>query len=160
MVVGDVMGRSLPEAATTGRLRTAVHTLADLELPPDEIMSHVNDIVGGMGEESYVTCPYALYDSTTRICSIAGEAFNGTVALTALLLSAVIIERNQALQDACDDLTEALTQLAADRPLSKQPPRTDSIHSAGSNPQRALGGDRQRGARRRAMAPARTNGRG
>ncbi|MGP4048382.1 SpoIIE family protein phosphatase [Streptomyces sp. 2A115] len=71
LVVGDVMGHGLPEAATMGRLRTAVHTLADLELPPDEIMSHLNDIVGGMGEESYVTCLYALYDSTTQICSVA-----------------------------------------------------------------------------------------
>jgi PAS domain S-box-containing protein len=71
LVVGDVMGHGLPEAATMGRLRTAVHTLADLELPPDEIMSHLNDIVGGMGEESYVTCLYALYDSTTQVCSIA-----------------------------------------------------------------------------------------
>jgi PAS domain S-box-containing protein len=71
LVVGDVMGHGLPEAATMGRLRTAVHTLADLELPPDEIMSHLNDIVAGMGEESYVTCLYALYDSTTRVCSIA-----------------------------------------------------------------------------------------
>ncbi|MEU0032839.1 MULTISPECIES: SpoIIE family protein phosphatase [unclassified Streptomyces] len=71
LVVGDVMGHGLPEAATMGRLRTAVHTLADLELPPDEIMSRLNDIVGAMGEGSYVTCLYALYDSTTQICSIA-----------------------------------------------------------------------------------------
>ncbi|SOE61116.1 PAS domain S-box-containing protein [Streptomyces sp. OV198] len=71
LVVGDVMGHGLPEAATMGRLRTAVHTLADLELPPDEIMSHLNDIVGGMAEESYATCLYALYDSTTQICSVA-----------------------------------------------------------------------------------------
>ncbi|WP_406415072.1 MASE1 domain-containing protein [Streptomyces sp. NBC_01614] len=56
------------------------------------------------------------------------QAFNGTVALTALLLSAVITERNQtlqALQEACDDLTEALTQLAPDRPLTTLPPRPD-----------------------------------
>jgi hypothetical protein len=71
LVVGDVMGHGLPEAATMGRLRTAVHTLADLELPPDEIMGHLNHIVVGMGEESYVTCLYALYDSTTQVCSIA-----------------------------------------------------------------------------------------
>jgi len=71
LVVGDVMGHGLPEAATMGRLRTALHTLADLELPPDEIMSHLNELVAGMGEESYVTCLYALYDSTTQICSIA-----------------------------------------------------------------------------------------
>lgn len=71
LVVGDVMGHGLSEAATMGRLRTAVKTLADLELPPDEIMGHLNDIVGGLGEDSYATCVYALYDSTTRICAIA-----------------------------------------------------------------------------------------
>ncbi|MFC9432001.1 SpoIIE family protein phosphatase [Streptomyces sp. NPDC056987] len=70
LVVGDVMGHGLPEAAAMGRLRTAVRTLADLELPPDEIMGHLNDIVGEMGDESYVTCLYALYDSTTQVCSI------------------------------------------------------------------------------------------
>ncbi|MEU8827728.1 SpoIIE family protein phosphatase [Streptomyces sp. NPDC048636] len=65
-VIGDVMGHGLSEAATMGRLRTAVHTLAHLELPPDEIMSHLNEIVGGLGADSYATCLYALYDSTTR----------------------------------------------------------------------------------------------
>ncbi|CAM5739669.1 hypothetical protein SALBM311S_00334 [Streptomyces alboniger] len=70
LVVGDVMGHGLPEAATMGRLRTAVHTLADLELAPDEIMGHLNDIVAGMGESSYATCLYALYDSTTGVCSV------------------------------------------------------------------------------------------
>ncbi|MFE0523773.1 SpoIIE family protein phosphatase [Streptomyces sp. NPDC058954] len=71
LVVGDVMGHGLPEAATMGRLRTAVHTLADLELPPGEILGHLNDIVAGMGEASYATCLYALYDSTTGRCSLA-----------------------------------------------------------------------------------------
>ncbi|MFJ3667332.1 SpoIIE family protein phosphatase [Streptomyces sp. NPDC090106] len=70
LVVGDVMGHGLPEAATMGRLRTAVHTLSDLELPPDEIMAHLNEIVAGMGDDFYVTCVYALYDSTTQICTI------------------------------------------------------------------------------------------
>ncbi|MEU6352533.1 SpoIIE family protein phosphatase [Streptomyces sp. NPDC047072] len=71
LVVGDVMGHGLPEAATMGRLRTAVHTLADLELPPDEIMGHLNDIVSGMGEASYATCLYALYDPTTGVCTLS-----------------------------------------------------------------------------------------
>jgi serine phosphatase RsbU (regulator of sigma subunit)/PAS domain-containing protein/anti-sigma regulatory factor (Ser/Thr protein kinase) len=71
LVVGDVMGHGLSEAATMGRLRTAVKTLADLELPPDEIMSHLSDIVGGLGEDSYATCLYALYDPTTGMCTIA-----------------------------------------------------------------------------------------
>ncbi|WNF00710.1 SpoIIE family protein phosphatase [Streptomyces luomodiensis] len=71
LVVGDVMGHGLSEATTMGRLRTALHTLADLELPPDEIMGNLNDIVGDMPEESYVTCLYALYDATAKTCCIA-----------------------------------------------------------------------------------------
>ncbi|MFE9877476.1 SpoIIE family protein phosphatase [Streptomyces sp. NPDC005784] len=70
LVIGDVMGHGLPEAATMGRLRTAVHTLAALELPPDEIMGHLNDIVGGLGEHAYATCLYALYDSTDGSCTV------------------------------------------------------------------------------------------
>ncbi|MFF1840101.1 SpoIIE family protein phosphatase, partial [Streptomyces sp. NPDC058231] len=75
LVIGDVMGHGLSEAATMGRLRTAVHTLAGLELPPDEIMSHLNDIVVDLGEGSYATCLYALYDSTAGTCclSLAGH---------------------------------------------------------------------------------------
>ncbi|MCF1592516.1 SpoIIE family protein phosphatase [Streptomyces muensis] len=71
LVVGDVMGHGLSEAATMGRLRTAVHTLADLELPPDEILSRLNEIVSDLGEDSYATCLYAIYDPTTRICTFA-----------------------------------------------------------------------------------------
>ncbi|SES33522.1 PAS domain S-box-containing protein [Streptomyces sp. yr375] len=70
LVVGDVMGHGLPEAATMGRLRTAVATLADLELPPDEVMTHLNDIVGGLGEDSFATCLYAVYDPTAGTCAI------------------------------------------------------------------------------------------
>ncbi|MGW0710256.1 SpoIIE family protein phosphatase [Streptomyces sp. NPDC002643] len=69
LVIGDVMGHGLSEAATMGRLRTAVHTLADLELPPDEVMVRLNDIVGGLGDDSYATCLYAVYDPTTLVCS-------------------------------------------------------------------------------------------
>ncbi|MFD4539130.1 SpoIIE family protein phosphatase [Streptomyces bauhiniae] len=69
-VIGDVMGHGLAEAATMGRLRTAVRTLADLELPPDEIMSRLNCALGELGQDSYVTCLYALYDSTDGHCSI------------------------------------------------------------------------------------------
>jgi integral membrane sensor domain MASE1 len=52
------------------------------------------------------------------------QAFNGTVALTALLLSAIVAERDQtlrALQDACDDLAEALSRLVPDQPPPVRP---------------------------------------
>ncbi|MCG7210087.1 ATP-binding SpoIIE family protein phosphatase [Streptomyces arenae] len=69
MVIGDVMGHGITEAATMGRLRTAVRTLADLEMPPDELFSRLNDMVCDLGEDFFATCLYAVFDPVTRICS-------------------------------------------------------------------------------------------
>ncbi|MFH8808942.1 SpoIIE family protein phosphatase [Streptomyces hygroscopicus] len=71
LVIGDVMGHGLAEAATMGRLRTAVHTLANLELPPDEVLAHLNEVVSDLGDDSYATCLYALYDPVSGVCSLA-----------------------------------------------------------------------------------------
>ncbi|MYX58194.1 SpoIIE family protein phosphatase [Streptomyces sp. SID8382] len=71
MVIGDVMGHGIPEAATMGQLRTAVRTLADLDMPPDELLSRLNDLVSDLGEDSYATCLYAVFDPITRICSFS-----------------------------------------------------------------------------------------
>ncbi|WP_188194213.1 SpoIIE family protein phosphatase [Nonomuraea sp. SYSU D8015] len=68
IVIGDVMGHGVAEAVTMGRLRTAVRTLADLELPPDELLTHLNDLVSELGDDFYATCLYLLYDSTNRTC--------------------------------------------------------------------------------------------
>jgi serine phosphatase RsbU (regulator of sigma subunit)/anti-sigma regulatory factor (Ser/Thr protein kinase) len=65
LVIGDVMGHGIAEAATMGRLRTAVRTLSDLDLPPDDILDRVNDIVGDLGEDDFATCLYGVYDSVT-----------------------------------------------------------------------------------------------
>ncbi|WP_328224271.1 SpoIIE family protein phosphatase [Streptomyces sp. NBC_00310] len=45
LVVGDVVGHGVHAAATMGRLRTAVRTLADIDLPPDELLTHLDDVV-------------------------------------------------------------------------------------------------------------------
>ncbi|HEX6524384.1 MAG TPA: SpoIIE family protein phosphatase [Streptosporangiaceae bacterium] len=71
LVIGDVMGHGLPEAVIMGRVRTAVQTLSDLELPPDEILAHLNDLVCGLGDDTFVTCLYAIYDPTTSTCTVA-----------------------------------------------------------------------------------------
>jgi serine phosphatase RsbU (regulator of sigma subunit)/PAS domain-containing protein len=71
LVIGDVMGHGLPQAVIMGRLRTAVQTLSDLDLPPDEIVSHLNDLVYGLGDDTFATCLYAVYDPVTRVCSFA-----------------------------------------------------------------------------------------
>ncbi|WP_159037309.1 SpoIIE family protein phosphatase [Streptomyces specialis] len=71
LVIGDVMGHGMSEAATMGRLRTAVRALSDLELPPDEILAHLNDIVADLGEDYFATCLYGVYDPVTRDFSYA-----------------------------------------------------------------------------------------
>jgi HAMP domain-containing protein len=45
LVVGDVVGHGIHASATMGRLRTAVRTLADVDLPPDELLTQLDDLV-------------------------------------------------------------------------------------------------------------------
>ncbi|MET9731059.1 SpoIIE family protein phosphatase [Streptomyces sp. NPDC006458] len=77
LVVGDVAGHGLYATATMGRLRTAVRTLADLELDPTELLTHLDDLVQQFGKEAdpagpfVATCLYAVYDPITRRCSLA-----------------------------------------------------------------------------------------
>ncbi|KOG37242.1 SpoIIE family protein phosphatase [Streptomyces resistomycificus] len=81
LVVGDVVGHGIQASATMGRLRTAVRTLADVDLPPDELLTHLDDLVNHLagGEDSMAlldgdigaTCLYAVYDPVSRRCTIA-----------------------------------------------------------------------------------------
>ncbi|MGV9351545.1 SpoIIE family protein phosphatase [Streptomyces spiralis] len=71
LVSGDVMGHGTQEAATMGQLRTAVRTLSSRELPPGEILAHLNDIVVDMGEDSFATCLYGVYDPVGRTFTYA-----------------------------------------------------------------------------------------
>ncbi|MFG2139914.1 SpoIIE family protein phosphatase [Streptomyces sp. NPDC048650] len=71
LVIGDVMGHGLREAITMSRLRTAVSTLSTLDHPPEEMLAHLNDIAGELGDDQYVTCLYAVYDPTTGVCTLA-----------------------------------------------------------------------------------------
>ena len=70
-VIGDVMGHGLSEAIAMGRLRTAVHTLADLEMAPDELLARLNSLVNEFGDASFATCLYAVFDPTTRVLAFA-----------------------------------------------------------------------------------------
>ena len=88
LVVGDVVGHGLQASATMGRLRTAVRTLADVDLAPDELLTQLDDLVlrldreeaaadegpSGQGEgagEFGATCLYAVYDPVSRRCGMA-----------------------------------------------------------------------------------------
>ncbi|MGW4734001.1 SpoIIE family protein phosphatase [Streptomyces shenzhenensis] len=96
LVVGDVVGHGIAAAATMGRLRTAVQTLADMEMPPDELLAHLDDLVLRLSEEepdgeaahqtatSFLgaTCLYAVYDPVTRRCAMARAGHPPPVVVT------------------------------------------------------------------------------
>ncbi|NJP48608.1 sodium/proline symporter PutP [Streptomyces sp. SBST2-5] len=89
LVVGDVVGHGMNAAATMGRLRTAVRTLANLDLSPDELLAHLDDLVIGLmhpdGDREQTateeiatgaaflgaTCLYAVYDPVSGRCTLA-----------------------------------------------------------------------------------------
>ncbi|MEU1623403.1 SpoIIE family protein phosphatase [Streptomyces sp. NPDC005722] len=82
LVVGDVVGHGLHAAATMGTLRAAVRTLADMELPPAELLARLDDTLQRLAEEDtdtvmgtaavmVATCLYAVYDPATRLCTMA-----------------------------------------------------------------------------------------
>ncbi|MEU9454475.1 SpoIIE family protein phosphatase [Streptomyces sp. NPDC048277] len=96
LVVGDVVGHGLHAAATMGRLRTAVHNFCSLDLPPEDLLAHLDDLVVGLDRgEGWAegatdpdrgiigaTCLYAVYDPVSRHCTLtrAGHPLPAVVA--------------------------------------------------------------------------------
>ncbi|WP_073811068.1 ATP-binding SpoIIE family protein phosphatase [Kitasatospora sp. CB01950] len=63
LIAGDVMGHSLTSAAVMGQLRTSAQTLAGLDLPPHEVLYHLDEQAQRLGREHHLaTCVYAVYD--------------------------------------------------------------------------------------------------
>ncbi|MGA5096582.1 ATP-binding SpoIIE family protein phosphatase [Streptomyces lavendulocolor] len=99
LVVGDVVGRGLHAAATMGRLRTAVRAFADIDLMPDELLTHLDDVVirmqreesPGEGETS-ATCLYAVYDPVSRRCSLASAGHVPPTVVTPSKISEALPE--------------------------------------------------------------------
>ncbi|WP_405527999.1 SpoIIE family protein phosphatase [Streptomyces avidinii] len=105
LVVGDVVGHGVHAAATMGRLRTAVHNFSTLDLPPDELLGHLDELINridqnetgigivGPGGEAAVadapdgvaesagvtgaTCLYAVYDPVSGRCLMASAGHPG-----------------------------------------------------------------------------------
>lgn len=70
-VVGDVMGHGIRSAAAMGQFRTAVQTLAALDLPPHQVLRHLDDLAQQLGDDYLATCVYAVYDPVARRCTFA-----------------------------------------------------------------------------------------
>ncbi|MEU9591695.1 SpoIIE family protein phosphatase [Streptomyces sp. NPDC048193] len=81
LVVGDVVGHGLQAAATMGRLRTAVLNFSALDLPPEDLLFNLDQLVRRLdaadqtgGDEYTVTgatLVYAVYDPTSGRCAVA-----------------------------------------------------------------------------------------
>ncbi len=73
LVVGDVAGHGVRAAVTMGRLRTAIHTLAMLELPPADSLQQLDELMHTLGEREphFATCAYAVYDAVSGECEVA-----------------------------------------------------------------------------------------
>ncbi|MFI8101850.1 SpoIIE family protein phosphatase [Streptomyces sp. NPDC086023] len=108
LVVGDVMGRGLRAAVAMGELRTAVRTLALLDLEPAEVLSALDEVARGLGapggaqasrsrdadlSEVYLaTCVYAVYDPVTRRCTIANAGHMPPVLVESGEAGALLLE--------------------------------------------------------------------
>ncbi|MFE5832421.1 SpoIIE family protein phosphatase [Streptomyces sp. NPDC056488] len=93
LVVGDVVGHGLHAAAAMGRLRTAVHNFSTLDVPPDELLGHLDELTGridsresegvdGEGRRrdegiTGATCLYAIYDPASGLCTVASAGHPG-----------------------------------------------------------------------------------
>ncbi|KMS73077.1 protein phosphatase [Streptomyces viridochromogenes] len=80
LFVGDVVGHGMLSAATMGRLRTAARSFAELDFPPDDVLTHLDNLVGRLDREDPAsdgagiigaTCLYAIYDPTSQRCTLA-----------------------------------------------------------------------------------------
>ncbi|WP_256090573.1 ATP-binding SpoIIE family protein phosphatase, partial [Actinacidiphila rubida] len=71
LIVGDVMGHGLQAAAVMGQFRTAVITMAALDLPPAQLLRHLDNLAHRLGTEHLATCVYAVYDPILRTLTLA-----------------------------------------------------------------------------------------
>ncbi|MFF4179563.1 SpoIIE family protein phosphatase [Streptomyces sp. NPDC001750] len=81
LVVGDVMGHSMTSAAIMGQLRTTAQTLAQLDLPPQEVLHHLDEQAQRLGRDRMATCMYAVYDPVAHRITIANAGHPPPVLL-------------------------------------------------------------------------------
>ncbi|MER7038903.1 SpoIIE family protein phosphatase [Streptomyces microflavus] len=81
LVVGDVMGHSMTSAAIMGQLRTTAQTLAQLDLPPQEVLHHLDEQAQRLGSDRMATCLYAVYDPVAHRITIANAGHPPPVLL-------------------------------------------------------------------------------
>jgi hypothetical protein len=73
LIVGDAMGHGPEAAAVMVQLRTAAHTLADLELSPEEVLRRLDRMAADITAAPFATCIYTVIDPARGRC-VAAQA--------------------------------------------------------------------------------------
>jgi serine phosphatase RsbU (regulator of sigma subunit) len=71
LIVGDAMGHGPEAAAVMVQLRTAAHILAELDLPPEEVLRRLDRLAAGMTVTAFATCIFAVIDPADGSCVVA-----------------------------------------------------------------------------------------
>ena len=71
LIVGDAMGHGPEAAAVMVQLRTAAHTMADLDLPPGDVLGRLDRMAASLPDASFATCVAAVIDTADGSCVIA-----------------------------------------------------------------------------------------
>ncbi|MEU9537247.1 SpoIIE family protein phosphatase [Streptomyces mirabilis] len=68
LVIGDVMGHGIQAAAIMGQMRTTVRAFTHLDLPPDQLLHHLDDALQELDSPLLATCLYGICDCTVCRC--------------------------------------------------------------------------------------------
>ncbi|MFI7504721.1 PP2C family protein-serine/threonine phosphatase [Streptomyces sp. NPDC049687] len=72
LIVGDAMGHGPESAVAMIQLRTAVRTLAGLDIPAAELIRRLDALASDTPGASFATCVYAEWDARERTCTLVG----------------------------------------------------------------------------------------
>ena len=71
IIVGDVMGHGPEAAAVMAQLRAAAHALAQLDLEPAGLLTHLDRTTATLRLPVLATCVYAVIDPASQSCTLS-----------------------------------------------------------------------------------------
>ncbi|MDT0461555.1 SpoIIE family protein phosphatase [Streptomyces gibsoniae] len=71
LAIGDVMGHGIPAAAVMGQMRSTLRALVRLDLPPDQLLHHLDQTMQDLDGPILATCLYGVCDAGANRCRLA-----------------------------------------------------------------------------------------
>ncbi len=87
LVAGSVTEHGEPAPTLVPELRAAVRTLADIDMQPDERLTHLQDVLHRLrpdeaGHDVTASCLYAIYDPVTADCTFASAGHPAPIVIS------------------------------------------------------------------------------